>query len=224
MTSKIETSARGSLRRALWALGLGTVLVAVLPGCLAHASGEVVYEYPAEYVEPPPRVEYYPSVYYRGAPAYLVEGRWYYRTRDRWIVFRDEPAELRSYRVRQAPAYLAPHRDNSARQREHLRVDRRAEARRDEERRRHQARDEERHRAEQFRRAEEQRRQERQRRAEEQRRHFDQQRATQHRAAEERREHDRRGHRAERKRDRSDDEERHGHKRNERDRRQFRHD
>lgn len=237
MTS-IQSSARGSLRRTLWALGFGAVLVSAVPGCLAHASGELVYEHPAEYVEPPPRVEYYPSVHYRGAPAYLVEGRWYYRTRDRWIVFRDEPSELRDYRVRQAPAYLAPHRDQRSR-RDYVRAERRAEERRHEERRRHEAerqrraeerraeerrRDEEQRRAEQFRRAEEQRRHERQQRADERRRHFDeQQRAAQHRAAEERRDNERRGRHASGKRNRSDDDDR-GHGRGERDRRQFRHD
>src|SRR4051812_6280554 len=110
-------------RRSLWGLGLGLALAAALPGCVAHAQGELVADYPAEYVETvPPRIEYYPTVVYRGSPAYLVDGRWYYRTHDRWVVFRDEPTELRDYRVRQAPAYLGP----SYRYRQ----DRRAEQRR----------------------------------------------------------------------------------------------
>ncbi len=212
--------ARSSLRRASWVLGLGALVLAALPGCLAHASGELVYDYPAQYVEPPPRVEYYPSVYYRGAPAYLVEGRWYYRTRDRWIVFRDEPAELREYRVRRGPAYLAPRRDHS-----HVRAERRIEERRQLERARHeveQRRAEERRRAEQYRRAEEHRRHERARQAEQRRQRFEEQRRASEQRAAERREHDRRSRHA-RDRDHSGDDER-GQRRGERDRRQFRHD
>jgi flagellar biosynthesis GTPase FlhF len=245
MTSITQTSARGSLRRSLSAMGLGAVLMTALSGCFAHASGEVVYEYPAEYVEPPPRVEFYPHVSYRGSPAYLVEGRWYYQTRNRWVTFRDEPAELRDYRVRQAPAYLAPHRDPHGRRSERLVAERRSDQRRHEERQRHEAqqqrrveehrraeerhaeerrRNDERQRAEQFRRAEEHRQQERQRHAEQQRQRFDEQRrAAQERAANERRESDRRGRHA-RGRDRPDEDqdERAGHK--DRDRRRSRQD
>lgn len=72
-------------------------------GCVARTRGEVVYGHPvveAEYV--PARIEYYPRVYYRGSYAYYVDGRWYYpspRAQRGWVVFRDEPRQLRRYRI-----------------------------------------------------------------------------------------------------------------------------
>jgi hypothetical protein len=187
------------------ALGLGIALMGALPGCVASAEGSFVADYPAEYVDTvPPRIEYYPRTYYRGNPAYLVDGRWYYRTHDRWVVFREEPSELRAYRVRREPAYLAP-QNRYGRSQERQIAERRAEQHREAERR-----------------AEEDRRRARAdaRRAEEHRR-FEQQRQAQQRAEEDRRLAERRG-RATRKRDRS-----HGDQqdtRDERDRRHYRQD
>src|SRR5688572_20865125 len=96
-----------SVKRLLWKLGMGVALAASLPGCMAHARGEVVYGEPVTVVETaPPRIERYPRYVYHGRPAYLVDGRWYYHDdRDRWVVFRDEPRELRDYRVSRVPAY-----------------------------------------------------------------------------------------------------------------------
>lgn len=93
--------------RWLCTLGASLALAASLPGCMAHARGEVVYGEPVTVVErAPARIESYPRYVYRGRPAYLVDGRWYYHdNRDRWVVFRDEPRELRDYRVRRAPDY-----------------------------------------------------------------------------------------------------------------------
>jgi hypothetical protein len=90
----------------LWTVGAGLALTASLPGCMAHARGEVVYGEPVTVVErAPARIETYPRYVYRGRPAYLVDDRWYYHDdRDRWVVFRDEPRELRDYRVHRAPA------------------------------------------------------------------------------------------------------------------------
>jgi hypothetical protein len=73
-------------------------------GCVTHAGGQIgyVYEHPVvapEYV--PERIEYYPRVRYRGEYTYLVDGRWYYpsRTPRGWVVFKEEPEELRRYRI-----------------------------------------------------------------------------------------------------------------------------
>jgi hypothetical protein len=91
--------------RWLAPLGLCLGLSTLLPGCVAHARGALVYDHEVEYVDAAPeRVEYYPNTYYRGRPAYLVDGRWYYHSGNRWVVFRDEPRELREYRVHRAPA------------------------------------------------------------------------------------------------------------------------
>jgi hypothetical protein len=58
-----------------------------------------VYDYPVVYAERmPARIRYYPRVYYRGRPAYLVRNRWYYETPRGWVFFRDEPRELRRFR------------------------------------------------------------------------------------------------------------------------------
>ena len=202
-------------QRSLWALGLGLALATALPGCVAHAEGALVADYPAEYVETvPPRIEYYPSVVYRGSPAYLVEGRWYYRSRDRWVVFRDEPVELRDYRVRRAPAYLAP----SYRQRQDRWVEqRRFEQRRESERRANYQREAARR---EHQRAEQQRQLAQQRRYEQQRR-FEQQREAQHRAEEERRVAQQRG-RATRRHDRAHGDQQDS--RDQRDRRRYRSD
>src|SRR4051812_32739532 len=185
-------------RRSVWALGLGLALAAALPGCVAHAEGALVADYPAEYVETvPPRIEYYPSVVYRGSPAYLVEGRWYYRTHDRWMVFRDEPGELREYRSRHAPAYLGP----SARYRQDRRADQlRFEQHRQAERRADQQREAARREQDRRQAFEAQRAREHER-ADQQRR-FEQQRDAQQRAEEQRRVAEQRG-RAKRRNDRA---------------------
>jgi hypothetical protein len=93
-----KTSSAG---RWLRNLGIGLAFAAALPGCMAHARGEVVYDYPVTYVErAPARIETYPRAEYHGRPAYLVDGRWYYQNNRRWVVFEDEPGELRQYRSR----------------------------------------------------------------------------------------------------------------------------
>lgn len=201
----------GLSKRSLWVLGLGVALMAALPGCVAHAEGALVADYPVDYVETvPERIEYYPRTYYRGNPAYLVEGRWYYRSHNRWTVFREEPVELRNYRVRREPRYLTPQNRAYGRSQERLIAERRAE----DHRRREWA---DAQRANEHRRAEQSQQPQR---AEEHRR-FEQQRDAQHRAEEDRRIAERRG-RATRKRDRS-----HGDQhdsRDERDRRRYRQD
>jgi hypothetical protein len=71
-------------------------------GCAGttRAQGTLVYGYPAVYVETVPAYTVYqPRVYYRGRYAYLADGRWYYPGERGWVVFREEPRELRRYRV-----------------------------------------------------------------------------------------------------------------------------
>lgn len=126
-------TAAASAKRWLCKLGVGLALTAVLPGCFAHTRGEIVYDHPVAYVEDvPPRIERYPSTYYHGRPAYLVDGRWYYRHRERWVYFRDEPVELRDYRVHRAPSYArGPQRySDVAAERRHYAREREAERRR----------------------------------------------------------------------------------------------
>jgi hypothetical protein len=56
----------------------------------------------------PAKIETYPHVRYHGDDAYLVGHDWYYREGwYGWVVFRDEPQELRAYRVQQTPAPTA---------------------------------------------------------------------------------------------------------------------
>jgi hypothetical protein len=84
-------------------------------GCAGttRAQGTLVYGYPAVYVETvPAHTVYQPRVYYRGRYAYLVGGRWYYPGERGWVVFREEPRELRRYRVNSAdrtPYGTTPH-------------------------------------------------------------------------------------------------------------------
>lgn len=169
-----QTSGMG---RWLRALGVGAAIAATLPGCLAHARGEVVYDYPVTYVDDAPvRIETYPSTYYHGRPAYLVDGRWYYRSGPRWVYFREEPRELYTYRQRYvaSPRYRDDHRGDrysdvvekrrAERYRDERRAQNRAEERRAEQRRaaqRAESRRLEERRAIERRRAEERRRDER---------------------------------------------------------------
>lgn len=88
---------RALLVAAAGALALGTA------GCVARTAGTaaLVYDYPVVEVEAVPRrIEAYPRVLYRGNYAYLVDGRWYYHAPSRWVVFREEPEELRDARTR----------------------------------------------------------------------------------------------------------------------------
>jgi hypothetical protein len=97
-----------NIKRGLCTVGLGLAIAAGSSGCVAHARGEIVYDYPVAYVDTAPsRIEYYPRTVYHGRPAYLVDGRWYYHTDRSWVYFREEPTELREYRTRRLPAYAA---------------------------------------------------------------------------------------------------------------------
>jgi hypothetical protein len=227
------------LGRSLRAAALGACVAVALPGCMAHARGEIVYDHEAEYVEaPPPRIEHYPSTYYRGEPAYLVEGRWYYRSGPRWVVFRDEPRELREYRVHRAPVRYSDYgraRADQRRYEERRAAERRADQRRLDERRQAERRVEQRRleqRRQDERRAEQRRLEERRRNDErraEARRREDQRRAqerleerrAEERRADEQRRLEQRGkteHRRDRARPKRDrDEHREGNRRRERD-------
>ena len=81
------------------ALVLGLLAVPLALGACT-ASGELVASYPVVEVQTVPvQVEAYPRVAYAGSYAYLVDDQWYYRSRGRWVVFREEPRDLRTYRV-----------------------------------------------------------------------------------------------------------------------------
>lgn len=155
-TSNTWNKATG-VGRWLRVLGVGAALAATLPGCLAHARGELVYDHPVTYVEAAPaRVETYPRTYYRGSPAYLVDDRWYYQSRGRWVYFREEPVELRDYRARH---YASPRYREQPRRYSEVIDDRRGERYRD-------ARREARHREERLGTARAEQRRAEQRRAE----------------------------------------------------------
>lgn len=85
-----------------WAV-LGAMALTSVTGCVGETQlrAGLLFDYPVTYVHrPPPRVRYYPRTVYRGRPAYLVHGRWYYSSPRGWVVFRGEPRELRGYRLR----------------------------------------------------------------------------------------------------------------------------
>jgi hypothetical protein len=99
--------------RTVFHLCSTTLLALLLTSCYGttRVEGGVVYDYPVVQVEAAPmHIDTYPRVYYRGNYAYLVEGRWYYPTASGWVVFRQEPEVLSSYRVRYYRQY--PHRVN----------------------------------------------------------------------------------------------------------------
>jgi hypothetical protein len=129
------------------------------------------YVYPTEYVTVvPARIEYYPHTYYQGRPAYLVDGRWYYRNHERWVVFREEPTHLREYRLQGAdhgrsvhsnyPRYAAGQRLIEQRRQEQRRQEQREQQQRAERHRQEQAHEQAR-RAEQHRQDQERRHEQR---------------------------------------------------------------
>ena len=75
---------------ALGLLALGST------GCTATVvSRPMVYGYVVADAGPvPANIDTYPYVYYRGRPAYWVDGYWYYRSSGQWVVFVDEPRDL----------------------------------------------------------------------------------------------------------------------------------
>jgi hypothetical protein len=108
--------AHGRLRRCAFAtvaaLALGAA-AAPLAGCVATLGTDaaVVYGHPVVHADVvPAEIATYPRVYYRGHYAYLVDGAWYYPSGGGWVVFREEPVELRRYRTeyRRSPRYVPP--------------------------------------------------------------------------------------------------------------------
>jgi hypothetical protein len=99
-TTAANSAVRGLRSRwpfvGLFALALASV------GCVARATtrAAVVVEEPVvEVATVPVMIESYPRHYYRGSYVYLVDGRWYYHARGRWVVYRTEPQALVSVRL-----------------------------------------------------------------------------------------------------------------------------
>jgi hypothetical protein len=88
---------------------VAAVVITVLPiggaaGCAAHF--EAVDGYDATYVDaPPPNIEVYPRYEVADGYVYEVNGRYYHRHGDRWVVYRSAPREVSRQRgyVQQAP-------------------------------------------------------------------------------------------------------------------------
>ena len=81
----------------LFALFGGTGCYATVqtrPGMVAYDDGATVWVDDA-----PASIETYPCEYYAGTPMYLVDGRWYYRSSNRWAYYRTAPVELERRRV-----------------------------------------------------------------------------------------------------------------------------
>lgn len=96
------------------ALAIGAAALAT--GCVGTVGTEgfIVRGTPAVRAELVPlEITAYPRVFYRGTYAYLVDGVWYYPTDRGWMVFSEEPIELRRYResVRPSPRYVPPERE-----------------------------------------------------------------------------------------------------------------
>lgn len=109
--SVFVSAARRPAQRGWWAASSVALAALALAtsGCVARGGvrGAVVYEPPTVQVETmpvevqyvPEEVEAYPSYAYGGVDVYLVDGRWYRRHGDRWVVYRAEPRALASVRV-----------------------------------------------------------------------------------------------------------------------------
>lgn len=82
-------------RKFLVAFGIVATLACGRP----NPRGPDVYGYRVEKAEVDPVIlERSPRMYYRGAWAHLVDGRWHYPTESGWVVFVDTPPELLRYR------------------------------------------------------------------------------------------------------------------------------
>src|SRR4029079_8693738 len=79
----------GGLACAFFTAGCTAEVRAYRPVVYAEAETDVVYTESA-----PVNVETYPREYYGGVDVYLVGGRWYRRSGDRWQTYRTEPEEL----------------------------------------------------------------------------------------------------------------------------------
>lgn len=102
-----------SIRRTILRVFIGAALLSTA-GCTATVAtsgrARFVYSDPVVYVEAAPaRIYDSPRTYYRGRPAYLVEGRWYYPADGGWAYFEREPVELRRYRVAHEGRYERRH-------------------------------------------------------------------------------------------------------------------
>ncbi|WP_437621575.1 hypothetical protein [Sorangium sp. So ce1151] len=100
-----------SVTRSVLAAAALVAGASLLMGCLGTVSTEgfVVSGYPAVRAEAVPvEIAAYPRVYFRGTYAYLVGDEWYYPTNRGWVVFEEEPVELRRYRqtYRESPRYV----------------------------------------------------------------------------------------------------------------------
>jgi hypothetical protein len=102
-------SGAGNTARALRALRgavLGTLVLGAA-GCYARAGtgaavvySEPIYDEPVVVVQTvPAEIESYPRHRYGDSYVYLMDGRWYARSRGRWVVYRAEPRELATVRV-----------------------------------------------------------------------------------------------------------------------------
>ena len=84
---------------------LAAAVVAVpLAGCRVYSEPEYATGY-VEVTSAPVDVAAYPRTYYEGREVYLVNDRWMYRDRGRWVYYRSEPPALYRQRtvIRQAP-------------------------------------------------------------------------------------------------------------------------
>jgi len=91
--------------RPILALALEAIIAV---GCTASVYPEdaayVDEGYPVEYVQaPPPAIETYPRVYYRGGYHYNVNGRWYRSTPRGWMYYRSAPPQLQQPYVQPRP-------------------------------------------------------------------------------------------------------------------------
>jgi hypothetical protein len=94
---------------ALGAVGCGGTFRA------ASSPGPMVYGYSAVSVGAVPMgIESYPSVYWRGSPAYLVDDTWYYPTGGGWVILQEEPRDLYRYRVTARPRSTVEYRYSPA--------------------------------------------------------------------------------------------------------------
>jgi len=86
------------------------IAAAALSGCTYRTYGEPLATGYVELSSAPVNVAAYPHTYYQGRDVYLVNDRWMYQDRGRWVYYREEPPQLYKQRpyVQQAPPAYRP--------------------------------------------------------------------------------------------------------------------
>jgi hypothetical protein len=88
----VKATMKHVLLQGVVSLALILPSVAIGGGCEAHFA--TVDGYEAEYADAPANIDAYPHYAFQDGYIYDVNGRWYHRHENRWVVYRQPPREV----------------------------------------------------------------------------------------------------------------------------------